>query len=179
MARCYKTTLQTAVLYNLGSLNNLPYCSIQNVKAIFRNSTQVISTLTIPHSILNLKRTFHVIKTITIQRYFMLIVIIVIIQTWLWRIFYSIWQTCYFCYHIWLHQPDLGRSFYIPDCVLGSSSLPPGRGTSFVNTSSSSGILPFSSLMLDNYSTFCTRYLYELKIYKKNFVLFPTHCLKT
>ena len=157
MTKCHKTTLPIAALPNLDSLTVLPYCSIQNVKTTFRDSTQVILTSTIPHLIHNLYQTFQVIKTFSIQRFSLIMIILVIIQTWLWRIFYSIWQTCYSCYHIWHLHPDMARCFYIPDCVLGSLFSPLGRGILYVNMSFSSGISPSLCSMRDNYFISCTR----------------------
>ena len=157
MTKCHNTTLLIVALPNLDSLTVLPYCSIQSVITIFRNSSLVITTSTIPHSVYNLNRTFQVIKTFSIQRFSLITIILVIIQTWLWRIFYSIWQTCYFCYLIWHLHPDMARCFYIPDCVLGSLFLPHGHGISSVNMLCSSGISPFSFSTRDNYFTSCTR----------------------
>ena len=157
MTKCHSTTLLIVALPNLDSLTVLPYCSIQNVKTTFRDSTQVILTSTIPHLIDYLHRTFQVIKTFSIQRFSLIMIILVIIRTWLWRIFYSIWQTCYFCYLIWHLHPDMARCFYIPDCVLGSLFLPHGRGISYVNMSFSSGISPSLCSMRGNYFISCTR----------------------
>ena len=151
------TALLTAVSPKLDSLTNLLYCSIQSANTIFRNSTLVITTSIIPHSIYHLNRTFQVIKTFSIQHLLLVTIITVILQTWLWRIFYSIWQTCYLCYLTWHHQPDMDRCFYIPDCVLGSLFLPHGHGISSVNMLCSSGISPFSFSTRDNYFTSCTR----------------------
>ena len=153
----FMTALLTTVFPKLGSLIDLPYCSIQSVITIFQNSTLVITTSTIPHSVYNLNRTFQVIKTFSIQRLILVTMITVIIQTWLWRIFYSIWQTYYFCFLIWHHQPDTVRCSYIPDYVLGSLFLPHGRGISYVNMSFSSGISPSLCSMRDNYFISCTR----------------------
>ena len=150
MTKCHNTTLLIVALPNLDSLTVLPYCSIQNVKTTFRDSTQVISTSTIPHLIYYLHRTFQVIKTFSIQRLLLVTMLTVIIQTWLWRIFYSIWQTYYFCFLIWHHQPDTVRCSYIPDYVLGSLFLPHGHGISSVNMLCSSGILLSSCSMRDN-----------------------------
>ena len=152
-----KTALLTTVFPKLGSLIDLPYCSIQSVITIFQNSTLVITTSTIPDSVYNLNRTFQVIKTFSIQRLILVTMITVIIQTWLWRIFYSIWQTYYFCFLIWHHQPDTVRCSYIPDYVLGSLFLPHGHGISSVSMLCSSGILLSSYSMRDNCFIFCTR----------------------
>ena len=154
----YRTTaLLTAVYPKLDSLTNLLYCSIQSANTIFQNSTLVITTSKIPHSVYHFNRTFQVIKIFSIQHLLLITIMTVILQTWLWRIFHSIWQTCYLCYLTWHHQPDMDRCFYIPDCVLGSLFLPHGHGISFVNMLCSSGILPFSFSMRDNYFTSYTR----------------------
>ena len=97
-------------------------------------------------------------QTITQPEISMIFIMIVILQTWLWRTFYSIWLTFFSLYHIWPHPQDLDKYAYIPDFVLGFFCSPPGPGILFVPLTSSCGILPSSYSTPGNYFIFFTRY---------------------
>ena len=97
-------------------------------------------------------------RTITQPEISMIFVMIVMLQTWLWRTFFSIWLTFFSLYHIWPHPQDLDKYAYIPDFVLGFFCSPPGHGILFVPLTSSCGILPSSYSTPGNYFIFFTRY---------------------
>ena len=162
------------------SLTAFQYCSTPNVKIISisktdcqKNMDQLLTLLragltiktlvifqhtsTIPQSIQQPSVMLQL-QTLTRTEISMIFIIIVILQTWLWRTFYSIWLTFFSLYHIWPHPQDLDKYAYIPDFVLGFFCSPPGRGILFVPLTSSCGILPSSYSTPVNYFIFFTRY---------------------
>ena len=158
------------------SLTAFQYCSTPNVKIISISKTDcqknmdqlltllqaglTIKTLVIfPHtSSIPQPSVMLQLQTITQPEISMIFIMIVILQTWLWRTFFSIWLTCFSLYHIWPHPQDLDKYAYIPDFVLGFFCSPPGPGILFVPLTSSCGILPSSYSTPGNYFIFFTRY---------------------
>ena len=162
------------------SLTAFQYCSTPNVKIISIGKTDcqknmdqlltllqaglTIKTLVIfPHTstipqLLQRPSVMLQPRTITQPEISMIFIMIVILQTWLWRTFFSIWLTFFSLYHIWPHPQDLDKYAYIPDFVLGFFCSPPGRGILFVPLTSSCGILPSSYSTPVNYFIFFTRY---------------------
>ena len=162
------------------SLTAFQYCSTPNVKIISISKTDcqknmdqlltllqaglTIKTLVIvPHTstipqLLQRPSVMLQPRTITQPEISMIFIMIVILQTWLWRTFFSIWLTFFSLYHIWPHPQDLDKYAYIPDFVLGFFCSPPGPGILFVPLTSSCGILPSSYSTPVNYFIFFTRY---------------------
>ena len=179
--RCHSINTKMSVMNgSWDSLTAFQYCSTPNVKIISISKTDcqknmdqlltllqtglTIKTLVIvPHTstipqLLQRPSVMLQPRTITQPEISMIFIMIVILQTWLWRTFFSIWLTFFSLYHIWPHPQDLDKYAYIPDFVLGFFCSPPGPGILFVPLTSSCGILPSSYSTPGNYFIFFTRY---------------------